>query len=509
MLTYFSMHFRISRFQLRGRATGASKQVKERRAQCASQIMICLALCVRFPLIIELENRVLLSPSRSCSMQPSAGTAFAHFGGLVDELDCINVSENAAGLSRRLTCDLCEKEDPVYGCHGCDARFCRTCCVRLHSDAIIEDHVLTRLTAANTAANSNAEMSEDSAIFKISGDAPSLDSKKMACLDVHTRLGQSLFALQGCASAAQSLDSQIDEFSLIISRARCDAEDQARRDFDFVLSALSRRESQLMQHLQRLLQAKSARLSDYIEELDLRTKRLSDFLAAMNDSTLNDSALRESATLLERMMAPTVDVAVSDSLSDLLRACKFEVEVDIGGALRSIHGISSGRGQVTESEPHTSDSSFPSDTPFTATPTAHFAAKNISLSDAKPSSAQLDSPALSVSIGSRESAPASRDVSTPYVKSGSTGDRLILGGRPCTGALMEQLLHTLTSHHNLTSIDVTSSALGDAGALALASASLSCSHLCVLGMSQNNIGAAPFNNLIVQMSKCIFFQRHF
>jgi hypothetical protein len=413
------------------------------------------------------------------AMQPSAGSAFADLGVLAEELDSAFVSEHVRQPLHALSCDLCEKEEPVFGCHGCDARFCGTCCVRLHSDAIIKEHVLTRLVAKI----STSAASKDHGIFKISGDAPSLDSKKMACLDVHSRLGQSLLALQCSASSAQSLDSQIQECSLAIARARCDAEDQARHDFDGMVTALSRRESQLMQHLQRLSQAKSGRLSDYLEELDHRVQRVTDFLAAMNDHALNDaSILRESSIQLERTLNRPVDNALSDSLNDLLRACKFDVEVDIGAALRSIHGISSGRGQFTESEePHASNTSQLPSSQVTGTPTAHSAAKNVGPSDAKAGFALAG-------IGARDAALSTRDVSTPYVKCGANGDRLILGGRPCTGSLMEQLLHTLRSHHNLTSIDVTSSALGDVGALALASASLSCSHLSVLGMSQNNIG---------------------
>jgi hypothetical protein len=421
-------------------------------------------------------------------MQPSSGTSFAYPGSLPGELDFSHVKENPSALHGRLTCDLCENEEPVYGCHGCDARFCHTCCVRLHSDAIIEDHILTRLAAAD----SNSVSGEGCVIFKISGDVPSLDRKRMACLDVHTRLGQSLLSLQGCVSSCQLLDSHLDEFSLVISRARCDAEDQARRDFDCMLAALSRRESQLLQHLQRLSQAKSARLSDYLEELDHRMQRLSEFLASMNDPAINDATLRESAMQLERMLATSVDLALSDSLIDLLRACKFDVEVDIGGALRSIHGISSGRGQFAESDdPRASNHSFLSASQSNLAPTAHISAKNSILSETNAASAQVCSPNVSVSVGARETASSTRDSSTPYVKSGANGDRLILGGRPFTTPLMEQLLHTIRSHENLTSIDVTSSALGDVGALAFASASLSCSHLCVLGMSQNNIGASP------------------
>ena len=419
-------------------------------------------------------------------MQPSAGSAFADLGGIADDFDSICVIEDVVASSARLACDLCEKEEPVFGCHGCDARFCRTCCVRLHSDAIIEDHVLTRLVATNSKVSVGEE---HAAVFKISGVAPSLDSKKMACLDVRTRLGQSLLALQNSSSSAQSLELQIHECSLSIARARCDAEDQARRDFDGLLAALSRRENQLMQHLQRLLQAKSGRLSDYLQEIDLRIQHLTDFLAAMNDPSSNALAdLRESSIQLERMLAPSVDMALSDSLNDLLRACKYEVDVEIGAALRSIHGISSGRGQFKEDS---LSSSSPSPSQSIAKPSAHTAAKDSSgLTETKAVFAHVGSPDVPAGTGVREGASFSRDVSTPYVKSGANGDRLILGGRPCTGLLMEQLLHTLRSHHNLTSIDVTSSALGDAGALALAGASLSCSHLSVLGMSQNNIGVS-------------------
>ncbi len=414
-------------------------------------------------------------------MQPSAGTVFADLGGLADEFDSLYIPEDVATFCAHLTCDLCEKEEPIFGCHGCDARFCRTCCVRLHSDAIIEEHVLTRLASTN----SNVLASEEHAVFKISGGLPSLDSKKMACLDVRTRLGQSLFALQSSASSAQSLESQIHECSICIARARCDAEDQARRDFEGMFSALSRRENQLLQHLQRLLQAKTGRLSDYLEEIDLRIQHVTDFLAAMNDPALNNfAALREPSIQLERLLAPSLDMALSDSLNDLLRSCKFEVDVEIGAALRSIHAIFSGRGQFKES-----DTSFAHLTPLANTTSrVHAAAKDSSLNDTKSTFAPAGSSGLSAGIGVREIDSVSRDVSTPYVKSGANGDRLILGGRPCTGPLMEQLLHTLRSHHNLTSIDVTSSALGDVGALALAGASLSCSHLCVLGMSQNNIG---------------------
>jgi hypothetical protein len=411
-------------------------------------------------------------------MQNSAVSALADLGALAEELDSAVVSEHLRQPLHALSCDLCEKEEPVFGCHGCDARFCRTCCIRLHSDAIIKEHVLTRLVAKN----SKSTPGEDHSVFKISGAVPSLDSKKMACLDVHSRLGQSLLALQCSTSFAQSLESQIQECSLAIARARCDAEDQARQDFDSMLAALSRRESQLMQHLQRLLHAKSGRLSDYLEELDHRAQRVTDFLAAMSDPALNDPAiLRESSMQLERTLNRSVDMALSDSLNDLLRACKFDVEVDIGAALRSIHGISSGRGQPTESEEqHASNTAHPSSQVATIA-TAHSPAQNVGSSDAKAAFA-------AAGTGARDAALSTRDVSTPYVKPGANGDRLILGGRPCTGSLMEQLLHTLRSHHNLTSIDVTRSALGDVGALALASASLSCSHLCVLGMSQNNIG---------------------
>ena len=424
-------------------------------------------------------------------MQPSAGTAFAALSELTDELDWAYGAENAGALFGRLTCDLCEKEDPVHGCHGCDARFCCTCCVRLHSDAIIGEHVLTRLVAATSKTGSSEEPASSATIFKISGDVPSLDSKRMACLDVHTRLGQSLFALQACLSSSRSLETQVSECSLSIARARCDAEDKARRDFEGMLAALSRRENHLMQHLQRLSQAKSARLSDYLEELDLRSQRLSDFLAAMNDPAMNDLAmLRESSMQLERMLAPSVDVTLSDSLNDLLRVSKFDVEIDIGGALRCIHGISSGRGQLKESDdsqaPKTSSLYIAS--PSNATPAAHSAAAISNAADAKAPFTLVSPPTASVGVGAREGASSARDVNTPYVKPGAHGDRLILGGRPCTGPLMEQLLQTLRSHHNLTSIDVTSSALGDIGALALATASLSCSQLCVLGMSQNNIG---------------------
>jgi hypothetical protein len=417
-------------------------------------------------------------------MQPSSGAADADLGGLAKYFDSICTTEDVVSLSVNLTCDLCEKEEPVFGCHGCDARFCRTCCVRLHSDAIIEEHVLTRLVATK----SNVLASEDPSVFKISGGKPSMDSTKMACLDVRTRLGQSLYALQNSASFAQSLESQIHECSICIARARCDADDHARRDFEGLFTALSRRESQLLQHLQRLLQAKSGRLSDYLEEIDLRIQHVTDFLAALNDTVFTDpAALREPSIQLERMLAPSVDMALSDSLNDLLRACKFEVDVDIGTALRSIHGISSGRGQIKICEgPQASFAQISS--PSSTTSSVHAAAKGSGLSVPKASFALIGSPSVSSITGARENSSLSRDVSTPYVKSGAHGDRLILGGRPCTGPLMEQLLYTLRSHHNLTSIDVTSSALGDVGALALASASLSCSHLCVLGMSQNNIG---------------------
>lgn len=415
-------------------------------------------------------------------MQHSVVSALADFGALAEELDSAVVSEHLRQPLHALSCDLCEKEDPVFGCHGCDARFCRTCCIRLHSDAIIKEHVLTRLVVKNSKSTPGEDHS--ASVFKISGAVPSLDSKKMACLDVHSRLGLSLLALQCSTSSAQSLESQIQECSLAIARARCDAEDQARQDFDGMLAALSRRESQLMQHLQRLLHAKSGRLSDYLEELDHRAQRVTDFLAAMSDPALNDAAiLRESSIQLERALNRSLDIALSDSLKDLLRACKFDVEVDIGAALRSIHGISSGRGQPTESEEqHVANTAHPS-SQVTAIPAAHSAAQTAVSSDAKAAFAVAGP-------GAREAALSTRDVSTPYVKPGANGDRLILGGRPCTGSLMEQLLHTLRSHHNLTSIDVTSSALGDVGALALASASLSCSHLCVLGMSQNNIGGS-------------------
>jgi len=428
-------------------------------------------------------------------MQPSAGT-FAVLSDLTDELDSACGAEDAGALFGRLMCDLCEKEEPIHGCHGCDARFCRTCCVRLHSDAIIEEHVLTRLVVATSKTGSGEDPASNATIFKISGDAPSLDSKRMACLDVHTRLGQSLFALQGCLSSSRSLELQVSECSLRIARARCDAEDKARRDFEGMLTALSRRENHLMQHLQRLSQAKSGRLSDYLEELDLRAQRLTDFLAAMNDPSVIDIAiLRESSMQLERMLAPSVDVTLSDSLADLLRASKFDVDIDIGGALRCIHGISSGRGQIKESDdshaPQASSVSIAS--PSNSTPAAQSAAAVANAADAKAPSSVVGSPAASFGVGAREGASSARDVNTPYVKSGAHGDRLILGGRPCTGPLMEQLLHTLRSHHNLTSIDVTSSALGDVGALALATASLTCSQLCVLGMSQNSIGTSCRN----------------
>jgi hypothetical protein len=217
--------------------------------------------------------------------------------------------------------------------------------------------------------------------------------------------------------------------------------------------------------------------------MDHRIQSLSHFLAITNDAQQSDPAsVREMSTQLERMLASSIDVSLSDSLNDLLRVCRFEVDIDIGGALRCIHGVSSGLGQVSESDDSlASNPSFPtsslSQSTYSSLPNS--AEKNSTSADAKPNFNLVGSPG----------AASSRDVSTPYVKSGTNGDRLILGGRPCIGPLMELLLHTLRSHHNLTSIDVTSSALGDIGALALASASLSCSHLCVLGMSQNNIGA--------------------